>query len=100
MENFIEVKCPCCKTILIVEKRTGKIVEERRPILENSTGDRFEDAFKKVKERSTVAEEKFRKMQEAQKSKQDRLNVLFKEKLKEAEESGDDVRPVNPYELD
>ncbi len=97
MADFFQITCPDCKTILIVERRTGKIVEVRRPILENSTGDRFEDAFKKVRERETLAEGKFRKALESEKSKKAKLDQLFAEKLKEVEESGD-IRPINPYD--
>ena len=98
MDDFYQIVCPDCKTILIVERRTGKIVEVRRPILEESTGDRFEDAFKKVCEREERAEAKFRKALESEKSKKSKLDQLFQEKLKEVEESGADIRPINPYD--
>lgn len=98
MDDFYQITCPECKTILIVERRTGKIVEVRRPILDSSTGDRFEDAVKKVRERETLADEKFRKALESQKTKKSRLDQLFQETLKKVEESGEDIRPVNPYD--
>lgn len=98
MDDFFRITCPECKTILVVERRTGKVVEVRRPILEQSTGDRFEDAFKKVKERTTLAEEKFRKAQEAEKAKQEKLERLFREAKKKVEESGEELRPLNPYD--
>jgi uncharacterized Zn finger protein (UPF0148 family) len=98
MDDFYQITCPECKTILIVERRTGKVVEVRRPILEQSTGDRFEDAFKKVRERKTQAEEKFRKALESEESKSSKLDRLFQEKLKEVEESGEELRPTNPYD--
>ena len=100
MDEFIQITCPCCKTILIIERRMGKIVEERRPILEQSTGDRYQDALKKVKERTSLAEEKFRKAKEAEKAKKEKLEKLFQEKLKDAKDSGEEIRPFNPYDLE
>lgn len=100
MDDFLQITCPECKTILIVERRTGKIVEVRRPILDQSTGDRFEDAVKKVRERTSVAEEKFRKALENEKTKKSKLDQLFQEKLKKVEESGEEVRPPNPFDFD
>jgi hypothetical protein len=100
MEDTHEVKCPCCNTILIVDRRTGKILDERRPILEQSTGDRYEDALKKVKERGSIAEEKFKKFQKDRGSKMDRLNSLFKDTVNKVEESGEEIRPHNPFDMD
>jgi uncharacterized Zn finger protein (UPF0148 family) len=100
MDDFLQITCPDCKTVLIVERRSGKIVEVRRPILEESTGDRFEDAIKKVRERPSAAEKKFRKALENEKSKKAKLDQLFKEKLKQVEESGKEVRPPNPFDFD
>jgi len=100
MEDTHEVKCPCCQTILIVDRRSGKILDERRPILEQSTGDRYEDALKKVKERGSVAEEKFRKFQAEKGSKMSKLDALFKDSVKKVEESGEDVKPVNPFDME
>jgi hypothetical protein len=100
MNDTYQITCPCCNTILIIERRTGKLLEERRPILEQSTGDRYQDAVKKVKERGSVAEEKFRKFQEERNTKMDRLNSLFKDTVKRVEESGEEVRPDNPLDRD
>ena len=96
MDDVYQVKCPCCDTILIIERRTGKIVEERRPILEQSTGDRYQDALKKVRERGNLAEEKFLKFQQEREQKAAKLDALFKDSLKKAMESG--PKKVNPFE--
>ena len=100
MEDTHEIKCPCCRTILIVDRRSGEILDERRPILEQSTGDRYQDALKKVKERGSVAEEKFRKFQAEKDSKLAKLDALFKDSVKKVEESGEEVKPVNPFDME
>lgn len=100
MDDTHQVKCPCCNTILIIDRRSGKILDERRPILDQSTGDRYQDALKKVKERGAVAEEKYRKFQQERSTKMDKLNSLFKDTVKKVEESGEEIRPQNPFDMD
>ena len=100
MDDVYQIKCPCCSTILVVERRTGKVVDERRPILDQSTGDRYQDALKKVRERGSVAEEKFRKFQSERSTKFDKLNALFKDTVKKVQESGEEIKPHNPLDMD
>ena len=99
-DDVYQVKCPCCKTILIVERKTGKLLEERRPILDQSTGDRYEDAFKKVRERASLAEEKFQKFQAERSSKMEKLDSLFKDTLKKVQDSGEEIKPQNPFDME
>lgn len=98
--NTLQVTCPCCSTILIVDRKTGKVLEERKPIIEESTGDRYEDALLKVKQRPTQAAEKFDRFQSEQDARKARLNALFDEKLKEHSESGEEPEKFNPLEMD
>lgn len=100
MSETYNISCPCCDTILVVERKTGKVVEQRKPILEESSGDRYEDALKKVRQRPGQAEEKYSRYEEEQAAKKARLNALFDERLKEISDSGEDVEKVNPLEMD
>jgi uncharacterized Zn finger protein (UPF0148 family) len=98
MEETFKITCPGCKTVLVVQRRDGKILEVRKPILEESTGDRFEDAFKKVKGRRT---ELTKKVDDAKKHEKERLkgaDSFFKQALERAKESGDD-KPPNPMDM-
>lgn len=99
-EDFLEITCPECKTILIVNKRTGKVVEVRKPILEDSTGDRFEDAFQKVKRSKSDLEKKFAEARERERTKMDRLDALFKEGLEQAKKEGPITKPKRDFDLD
>ncbi len=99
-EDFLEVTCPGCKTILIVNRRSGKVVEVRKPILEDSSGDRFEDAYRKVKGSKDEIEKKVEAARERERSKMDRLNQLFKEGLEQAEKEGPIQKPKRDFELD
>ena len=99
MEQFLKIQCPDCKTVLIVRRRDGKIVEVRKPILEDSTGDRFKDAELKVKREKDVIARKFEEAKEREKGKIDRLNKLFEEGLKRAKEEGGPPERVNPMDM-
>ncbi len=100
MIETMNISCPECKCILVINRKTGDVVEVRKPILEESTGDRFKDAFEKVKQSKAVAEEKFQKAREKEKDKYKKLDALFNEKLKEVKEKGDTGPPDRPMDLD
>jgi len=100
MDEELKITCPCCKTILIVDRK-GKILEERRPILDESTGDRFEDAFQKVRSAKEQAEAKFIEAQRKEKERLSRLESMFNEGMKRAQESGEPVeKPQRDMDLD
>lgn len=95
----LSVKCPDCKNILIVDKKTGQVVEVRRPIVEDSTGDRFEDARQRVMTQKERAEKLFEEAREKEKNKFDRLESLFKEKAAEYKDKPIE-KPENPFDRD
>ena len=100
-EDFFEIKCPDCQTVLIVRRRDGKIVETRKPIVKESTGDRFEDARLKVKGMKDEVERKVEEAKQREKTKMDRLNALFEDGLKKQREEGGPVkRPEREVDLD
>ena len=100
MSDFFEISCPDCKTILVVRRKDGHVVEVRRPILDESTGNRFEDAIKKVKGQSDAVTKKFAEAKERERTKMDRLNALFDENLKKAKAEGPITKPDREIDLD
>ena len=100
MPDFFEVKCPECETILIVRRRDGKIVEVRKPLLEDSSGDRFEDAMEKVRQESDTIAKKFEEAKEREKNKMERLEAIFKEGIERAKEEGPIRKPHSPFDHD
>ena len=99
MEDTIKVTCPDCQTILVVRRRDGQILEVRKPILAESTGDRVEDALIKVRGEKDAVAKKFEEAQAKEKGKMERLNALFKEGIKRAQEEGP-ITKQNPLEMD
>jgi hypothetical protein len=100
MDDFFKIQCPGCQNVLVVRRRDGHVVEVRKPVLEQSTGDRFEDAMIKVKSQADAAAKKFEEARAREKNKMDRLNSLFDEGLKRAKQSPSPERPINPLDLD
>lgn len=101
-EPVFEIKCPGCNLILIVDRVTGKVIEQRKPLVEEgeSTGNRFEDAVLRVKKTGERVEGKVAQFKEREKSKMDRLNKLFDASIKKKIEEGDVGRPDSPLDMD
>lgn len=97
MDEFLKVSCPDCKTVLIVRRKDGEVVEVRRPILEDSSGNRFQDAELKVKREKETIARKFEEARKRELNKFERLNALFDENMKRVREEGP-VKKVNPLE--
>ncbi len=99
----LEVKCPGCTSILIIDAKTGKVVEHRKPLLEEgqSTGDRFDDARKRVESAGDRIEKQVEEAKRAQKDKLSKLESLFQERKKEIQESGEPIeKPESPFGMD
>jgi adenine-specific DNA methylase len=96
MDETFKVTCPDCGTILVVRRRDGKVLEVRKPLLEESTGDRFEDAFLKVKHRPKEVDEKISAAKQKEKDRLKGADDFFKQALARAKES--DEKPVNPLD--
>jgi predicted nucleic acid-binding Zn-ribbon protein len=99
----LQVKCPGCSSILVVDAKTGKVVEHRKPLLDESesTGDRFADARKRVETASERIERQVEEAKQAQKDKLSKLESLFQERKKEIEESGEPIeKPESPFGRD
>ncbi|HNM46487.1 MAG TPA: hypothetical protein PKH51_05655 [Candidatus Sumerlaeota bacterium] len=95
----LNVTCPDCKNVLVVNKKTGQVIEVRRPILEDSTGDRFEDARQKVLDSKNRAEKLFQEAKQKEKDKFAKLDALFKEKRDELKDKPIE-KPDRPIDLD
>lgn len=101
MPEPLEVTCPGCRCRLLVDRRTGKVIETRKPLEELQDGeDRFDALVRKARGRGDEALDKFSKAQERQKDKLARLDSLFKETKERVEESGDIGPETREIDLD
>lgn len=100
-KDTLNVTCPGCKAVLIVDRKSGEVLETRKPLVEEaeSTGDRFEDARKRVLTAKERAEKAFESAKEKEKTKLERLDALFKEKKEELKDEPIE-RPERPFDYD
>lgn len=98
--KHIKIICPDCKTILLIDRVTEKIVEMRKPILEQSTGDRFKDAFIKSKQDKLNAERKFKESTKAYEKRSESLQDIFNKSLKRVKENDDKSKPETPFDFE
>lgn len=87
----LNVTCPGCKNVLVVDRKTGKVLETRKPLVEDTTGDRFEDAKRLVETSQERIEAKAEAARKAQSEKLAKLDSLFKERKKEIEDGGEEI---------
>jgi hypothetical protein len=94
-----KVTCPDCKTILVIDAKTGEIIEKRKPIIEDTTGDRLKDAFLKAKQREDEADVLFQKAKEKERERKSKLDSIFKESVEKAKEEDDCSKPMREMDL-
>ena len=99
MLRTLNITCPCCDTILVVNKDTGEIIEERKPLVEKSSGDRFKDALQAQKNHSEKLSELFSEsISNVSKNEKERQQ-LFEDSLKEARKEKIE-KPLKDIDLD
>ncbi|MCX7847684.1 MAG: hypothetical protein N2595_06630 [bacterium] len=97
----VQVKCPCCKTVLVVNQETGEVVEERKPLVEKSSGDRLTDALRAHAEHRKKVAGLFSESIAGLSKKEEERRALFEEKLREARERGlDEGTELKDIDLD
>ncbi len=99
MEKDFKVTCPCCDSILIIDRIGGKIIETRKPLVEDSSGDRFADAFLKNKrdkeKRASALDNIADDLEKRKKLSED----IFKASLKDARKDKD-IKPHSIFDAD
>ena len=97
----VNVTCPGCKTILVVNRDTGDIFEVRKPLVDDPSGDRFTDALRAHKEHSEKLGSIFENSIADVSRKDKERQQLFKESLEKAkEDGGEDYREIRDIDLD
>jgi len=99
MEKEIRIKCPCCDSILIVDRISGKILETRKPIIEHSTGDRLDDAFLKSEQDRVKRDSVFANIKQSQEEKRKMSEELFKASLEDARKEAP-TKPRSIFDAD
>jgi len=91
----MEIKCPCCETKLVVDRKTGEVLwkEEKKKEF-SSISDMVHDLAEHQKESQTL----FQKQKELEKDKARILAEKFKEAQKNVDKSN--TKPLRDFDLD
>lgn len=98
--EYLEIPCPCCKTILVIDHIAGEVIEARKPIIEQSTGDRLKDAIIKSGQQKKEIKKKFEESENAQKNRPEMLQNIFKKSLQEVKKRDDKSKPSTPFDFE
>ncbi len=91
----IDVRCPCCSTLLTIDVLTRKVLRTAQPEEVDETGKtvldegRWDDANKRVEDRKDEARDKLDAALDYERGKENHLDDLF-DKAKKKLEGGDD----------
>ena len=97
MADRIEVTCPCCRTLLVVDGESGEILSEERP--KHDTNKTFSSAMADVQSGAQRRNDAFSKAFDRTRRHDDLLDKKFEEARKKAEKDPDQ-KPFNPFDLD
>ena len=97
LKSELELTCPCCNALLVVDTNLGRIVSHHEP----DRGDKPElsDAQKILAAEAARREAIFQQSVNAEKTRGDALSKRFEEALKEAEKEPVS-RPVRGFDYD
>jgi hypothetical protein len=96
MKRELTVTCPGCHTILVIDRNNGAVLETRKKLVEESSGDRFADAFKKVDEDKKKRDDLFDTLGQTLAKRKKAAEELFNASLEEA--INDDTPPENIFD--
>ncbi len=93
--NF-EITCPCCDTLIVVDRITGEILLHKQK--ERATKESFDAMVSKLETQKSEAAKRFDQQLESQKDRARILEEKFKEAMQRAEK--DDKPLINPMDMD
>lgn len=96
MTDRLTITCPCCSTELVVDRKHGDILSEKRA--ERQLPD-FDDAFEKVQNAAAKRDEVFDQAFDRTRRQGETLAKKFEEAMKKAEDLPDG-KPESPFDLD
>ena len=97
MADSLEISCPDCDALIVVDRESGEILLHKPG--EKKSSKTFEEMVSDIDRQKQNREKLFEKGLSGQKNRKDILEKRFREVLKRVDE--DDDRPrVNPMDLD
>jgi hypothetical protein len=97
LKSELELLCPCCHSVLVVDTNLGRIVAHREP--ERGDKPELNDATRILANEAARRESMFDQSVEAEKTRGDALARRFEEALKQAS-TEPVVKPMRDFDLD
>src|SRR5947207_1956419 len=97
LKSEIEVACPCCQAILVIDTNLGRVVSHKEP--ERGNKPELSDAQRILADEAARRESIFQQSVDSEKSRGDALSKRFEEALRQARDEPV-TRPARDFDLD
>ncbi len=97
LKSELEVSCPCCQAILLVDTNLGRVVSHREPYRGNKP--ELSDAQRILANEAARREAIFQQSVDSEKTRGDSLSKRFDEALRQAKEEPV-TKPMRDFDLD
>jgi hypothetical protein len=97
LKSEIELTCPCCSAILVIDKNLDRVISHREPPREDRPD--LDRAAQLVAEETARREAIFQQSVAAEKNRGDALSKRFEEALKQAKQEPV-TKPKRDFDLD
>ena len=98
LKSELEVSCPCCNAILVVDLNLGRVVSHKEPEREDKPD--LDAAQRILAEEKARRESAFLQSVEAERTRGDALSKRFEEALRQAKEEPVGPPPKRGFDLD
>jgi hypothetical protein len=97
LKSELEVACPCCNSILVIDLNLGRVISHREP--EKGNKPELSDAQRILAEEAARRESIFQQSVDAEKNRGDALARRFEEALRQAH-TEPVSKPTRDFDLD
>ena len=97
LKSELELTCPCCQAILVIDTNLGRIIEHKEP--PNPNRPELSDAARIVAEQAARRDALFEQSVQDEKTRGDALSRRFEEALKQANKEPVS-KPLRGFDLD
>ena len=97
LKSEIELTCPCCKALLVVDTNLGRIISHKEP--ERGDKPELSEANRILAEEAARREAMFEQSFQAERTRGDALAKRFEEALKQASQEPI-TKPTRDFDLD
>ena len=97
LKSELEVTCPCCQSVLVIDTNLGRVVSHKEP--DHGNKPELSEAQRILAEEAARRESIFQQSVDAEKNRGDALSKRFEEALRQAREEPV-TKPVRDFDLD